>query len=114
MLEQSLTSHGFANVFFNEPTNSGEVPQVVFDLGHLRCWSYLFDCLSEFHFENSTIYRGDVDNVYHFTHARGEGGEVVVSPPSTGPLWRDKRGDGAEILSVSYHRPRVLAILNPL
>ena len=85
MLEQSLTSHGFANVFFNEPSDSTEVPQVVFDLGHLRCWSYLFDCLSEFHFENSTIYRGDVDNVYHFTHAGGEGGEVVVSPPQYRP-----------------------------
>ena len=107
MLEQSLPSHGFANVFFNEPSYCTEVPQVVFDnCGHLRCcwsWSYLFDCLLEFHFENSTIYPGDVDNVYHFTHAgggRGGGGEVVVSPQSTGPLETDKRGDGAEILSL--------------
>ena len=67
-------------MFFNEPTNSGEVPQVVFDLGHLRWWSYLFDCLLEFHFENSTIDHGDVDNVCHFTHVRGEEGVVSRGP----------------------------------
>ena len=79
--------------FSLKPSHSTEVPQVVFDLGYLRWRSYLLDCLLEFHFENSTMYPGDVDNVYHFTHVRGAGAEGSVCP-----------GDPAQILSLSYHR----------
>ena len=50
-------------------------PGPVFVSRHPRCsprWPrYLFDCLLEFHFENSRIEHGDVDNVSHFTHVAG-------------------------------------------